>query len=339
MPGRFPPPPDSAADQPPQSGAAPPGRPSIYPLDVGRLLAVTFGIFRFRLGAFIGTSLLIMLPALALVAVATAFVGEDLARAQQAQLDFAVGRPFDLADAFPWRAILVSVAGSVIVALAGYVAQAVAVVLTTSTAEGGRIPARTALSTAFARLLALAGVGLVTQLVVFAIVIGGMTVGLVLVLATASGGQVQPGIGVFGGLIVIVATVAAVLFVAVRWTFAVQVAMTQATGVMASLGRSWRLISGSSWRVLGYLLLLGLLIGLVGAIVSTIIGLITGAGFEIVDGRVTFEPTGFLIASLATSLLAAVLQPIVYVGLTLLYLDIRFRRGEAPTSAPDASAS
>jgi len=303
---------------------------SLYPLSLDRVLQLTFSLFRFRWAALIGVSAAIMLPVLLIIALLQAAVGEDLARLQQAQLDLAAGLPVSFEDALPLPAILVSYLALVLMGIAGYLALAAVIHLTAGTYAGRRVSARDALGAALGRLATLLGIAVVVMLAIFGVMLLGGVIGVGLIVASVSGGQVQPGFAVFAGLIALVATVVAVVFLSVRWAFPVQAAMLEQTPALASLGRSWRLVSGSSWRVLGYTLVFGLLIGLIALVLDTVVALALGSGFEIVDGRVTFAPGTYVAASLVNGLVAVLLAPITTIGLTMLYFDLRWRRGEPP---------
>ncbi len=341
MPGRYPPPPEpppEAPPGPPMLGAG--GRPTtLLPLSFDRVLQLTFSLFRFRWRALVGASLVIMVPAFVVIALAQTQVGDDLARAQQAQLDFAAGVPVGIADLIPLRLLLVNYLGVAVVGIAGYFAQGALVHLTAATFAGRRATVGEALRATLRRAPTLLGIALVFFVTMFLLTLLGALAGAGLIVVSASGGQIQPGPAVFAGLLVIVAMVALVLFIAVRWAFAVQAAMLEGLSAVKSLGRSWRLVSGSSWRVLGYSILFALLVGAIGTFVGALFASFTGSGMREIDGRVVFEPIAYLVASVIDGLISISLAPISVIGLTLLYFDVRFRRGESPLpGAVDTSA-
>ena len=127
----------------------------------------------------------------------------------------------------------------------------------------------------------------------------------------------------FAAVLVFAAMLVLTVFVSIRWTFWPQAVILDGTGPLGSLGRSWRLIAGSTWRVIGYALLFGLAAGILQ-------GLLAQVGLIVVDALAGVLPDDpelvlrFAVNTLATLLLA----PVVPVAMTLLYLDLRIRRGE-----------
>lgn len=127
----------------------------------------------------------------------------------------------------------------------------------------------------------------------------------------------------FAGLLGLAAIVVLTIFVSLRWTFWSQAVIVDATGPLDSLRRSWRLAAGATWRVLGYTLLFGF----AAAIIQ---GLLAQLGLIAVDvvGGILPEAVGIVLAFTVNVGSSLLLAPIVPVALTLLYLDLRVRRGE-----------
>ncbi len=138
-----------------------------------------------------------------------------------------------------------------------------------------------------------------------------------------SPGAVGGGPLAFAAILAFSGFLVATIFVSIRWTFWAQSVMIDETGPLGSLGRSWRLVSGSTARVIGYALLFGLAAGIIegllaqfGLILVTTVSGVLSAGLLLV--------LRFAVSSISTLLLA----PVVPVAMTLLYLDLRVRRGE-----------
>jgi hypothetical protein len=98
-------------------------------------------------------------------------------------------------------------------------------------------------------------------------------------------------------------------------------------GVFAALGRSYRLVRGSFWRVLG--------IGLLTALITSIIRQLFVLPFSLIGALLasTQDANGFvgslvelLISDVGTILAGAVLYPFAAGVSALLYLDLRIRR-------------
>jgi hypothetical protein len=106
-------------------------------------------------------------------------------------------------------------------------------------------------------------------------------------------------------------------FVAVAWTFAMQMAvMLEGSGPLEAFSRSRQLARGSGPRILGILILTGLIVGVIGGLLG---GLVGG-----VLGLVTHnDQRAVMVASDVMQILIIPLQPVV---LTLLYYDLRIRK-------------
>ena len=163
----------------------------------------------------------------------------------------------------------------------------------------------------------------------------GLSVAIGLLLA-AGAHAVPAGIlvGVLGAL---TATVFAVI-VAVRWSLAVPAVMLERRGPMTSLGRSWRLVRRSSWRVLGITLLV--------QIIATIANGVIQVPFTILGGTSTFSLSQAH-PSLAATIISAIggmigttlTAPLAAGAAVLLYADLRMRREGMDITLQAAAAS
>lgn len=339
MPGRFPQPPEGsptwAAPQPPPSQKS--DNWVGYPLTIGRVVELTFSLLRFRPMPFIGVALVFMAPVLVLIAFAQLFVADELTAIQQAQLDISRGVPVDFGRLLPIPTLIISYASIALVAMVGYLALG-AISHMTGEAFAGRAPtARGALSSTLAGAGRVLGAGLLTLLATYGLVIVGVVIAALLLLSSLVNGQLQPGIAVFVALIVIVGMVLLLLLVVARLYFVPQVVMLEALPARTSVGRSWRVVSGSTLRVIGYSLFFGLLAGVFALLVEIVLSLIVGSGFRVSDGTVFFEPVPFLTTAIAQALVTAAILPVTVIGMTILYFDLRFRRGEPPLPGADVA--
>jgi len=156
---------------------------------------------------------------------------------------------------------------------------------------------------ALRRLPTLAGVALLLILLI------AVAVTVVVVLALA----VSPALL----LVTIPALLALLLMAAVYFSLTSQIVMLEGRGALATVRRSRQLIAGSFWRVLGYLILLGLLSGIIGGILGAAIG---------AAGSALGSEGQQLLTDAAGALVAVFVAPITYITLTLLYYDLRIRR-------------
>jgi hypothetical protein len=140
-------------------------------------------------------------------------------------------------------------------------------------------------------------------------------------------------VGIVGGT---AATVFAVI-VGIRWSGSIPVVVLERTRAAASLGRSWRLVRGSGWRVFGILLLSELIVGAA--------SLILRVPFLLV-GTVAGGVGGTIISAIGTIIASTVTAPVLAGVVVLLYTDLRMRRegwdialqAAAATSGPPSAA-
>jgi hypothetical protein len=119
---------------------------------------------------------------------------------------------------------------------------------------------------------------------------------------------ILPGLAVF----------CAAAYLAVRWSLTVAAMMAEDIGPIRGLGRSWNLVSGSWWRTLGILLIVGILQSIISYGLVILFGLIA-----------TLFTTGDFqaaIVQIGGTLLGALVSPITTIAVTLLYFDLRVRK-------------
>ena len=222
----------------------------------------------------------------------------------------------------------------------GMVANAAVIHIADANYRGGSASAMEGLRAAFGRLLTLVGIFLALVGIFIAVaVIGGLII-TVLVLLGAVIGDV--GLTILLSLIGVVGLIAAIIFFAVRWSLAPQAVMIEGVGTRKALGRSWRLITGSTWRLLGYFVLIGLVLFgfiILGSIVAALVGGLFGSPLGTGAAR-TMGPLATTVSALLSAVLFALITPWWVTLLTLFYYDLRWRRGEpladAATTAPVA---
>jgi hypothetical protein len=102
-----------------------------------------------------------------------------------------------------------------------------------------------------------------------------------------------------------------------RWLFAAPIVILERVGARAALRRSWHLVRGSTPRVFGITWLVGLITGILSAIVGALLSVVTQLGDENVR---------LILNQLATLIVAVLIQPISFIVVVLLYYDLRIRR-------------
>ena len=174
------------------------------------------------------------------------------------------------------------------------------------------------------RLGALLAVVLLSALFIFLgwMVAVGLSAGIGLLLG--AGAHLAPAgilVGVLGALS---ATVFAVI-VAVRWSLAVPAVMLERRGPMTSLGRSWRLVRRSSWRVFGIMLLVQIIVGIANSVIRIPFAIFGGTGiFSLGQAHPSLAAT--IISAVGGMIGTALTAPLAAGAAVLLYADLRMRR-------------
>lgn len=131
------------------------------------------------------------------------------------------------------------------------------------------------------------------------------------------------GLAVLLGLVffcaVLIITLPVVFLVLVRWGVGIPALFEERLGPRAALGRSWRLVEGYWWRTLGIFVVVGVMTWIASAILQATGGFIVG----LVPG-LSDDLRGALVVVVG-SLAGALVMPISYIAVTLMYYDLRVR--------------
>jgi hypothetical protein len=173
------------------------------------------------------------------------------------------------------------------------------------------------------RLLALVGVNVVVGLACFAVLVLPIALGaLGLLVADWLGGVL-----ILAGLL---AGVAGFFVVYAKLSMAVPALVLEDASIGRSLGRSWGLVRGSFWRVLGILVLT--------FVVSLVTALLISAPFALVSGGLSFfdagdpmaaaglTPVQLVVSALGDIIANTIVYPFTAAVTALLYIDLRMRR-------------
>ena len=155
--------------------------------------------------------------------------------------------------------------------------------------------------------------------------LAGCTIGIVPLLGLRSGAEsnVLTIAGVFTLLLGLLALLAIVgLLVYVRLLVTTQAIVLEGAGPLAGLGRSWRLVGGSFWRVLGVVVLMALLVYLVASLPTSAVAFVLTFSGDPVRNYVRNQVITTLLQNIGL-IVALPLQLAVY---TLLYYDLRIRK-------------
>jgi hypothetical protein len=118
---------------------------------------------------------------------------------------------------------------------------------------------------------------------------------------------------------VFVITIPVVIWVLGRWITRLPSLFAEELGPFAALGRSWALVRDNWWRSVGVFLVL--------IILQSVAGFAIGAALGVI--AVVIPASDALRSSVTNALSTlggAFVQPIVAIGLTLLYFDLRVRK-------------
>ena len=143
-------------------------------------------------------------------------------------------------------------------------------------------------------------------------VLAAAAVALSIALAVALGAGSIPLI-----ILIVIAAAAAVIVVYVRTSLAAPAIVLEHLSGWRGLVRSWNLVTGLFWRLLGIRLLLGLITGIISSIVVFIVAF-AGVGLD-TNAR-------FILQEIASAFAAVFVSPITYIAVTLLYYDARIRK-------------
>ena len=125
------------------------------------------------------------------------------------------------------------------------------------------------------------------------------------------------GLGALLAIIAFIGLVPVLIMIYVRTVVAVPAIVLERVSGWGGLKRSWQLISGRFWPTFGRMLLLVLITSIISGVVSTI--------FQ-VPGNLIAPNNSFVFEQVAGAIAAVFVGPITYIGVTLLYYDIRIRK-------------
>ncbi len=114
------------------------------------------------------------------------------------------------------------------------------------------------------------------------------------------------------------AVLCAGVYLAVRWSLSVAAMMAEDIGPIRGMSRSWNLVSSQWWRTLGIILIV--------LIMRSIIGAALGFLFGIIAGVATSGDVQLAVVAVGSTILGAIISPLVTIAIVLLYFDLRVRK-------------
>jgi hypothetical protein len=131
------------------------------------------------------------------------------------------------------------------------------------------------------------------------------------------------------GILAGIAAFCVTVWLSIMFSLAVPVVVLERQGPVAALARSWRLVRRSFWRVLGILLLAGIVVAVAGFVLQLPFSLLealaggSGGVFGLTASR---SVAAVIIGAVGTIVAGAVTRPISAGVTVLLYLDMRMRK-------------
>src|SRR5215470_14310471 len=188
---------------------------------------------------------------------------------------------------------------------------------------GRKITAGEAWRIARPRIPALIGATLLIPLILLGVWAVYAVVLVILAVAHAPGALIGF-LAVLGAIAGIVLTI----WFAVMFRMAASAVVLEREGPARALARSWRLVRGSFWRVLGITLLAGLIVLITAGVLQIPFGLfaaLAGGGSSLLPST-GGSVAGILISAVGGVVAGAVARPISAGVAVLLYVDLRMRR-------------
>jgi hypothetical protein len=188
---------------------------------------------------------------------------------------------------------------------------------------GQKITAGAAWRIARPRIPALVGATLLIPLILLGVWAVYAVVLVILAVAHAPGALI--------GLLAVLGAIAAIvltIWFAIMFRMAGPAVVLEWEGPAQALARSWRLVRGSFWRVLGITVLAGLIVLITAAVLQIPFGLLAvlaGGGNSLLPST-GGNVTGILISAVGGVVAGAVARPISAGVAVLLYVDLRMRR-------------
>jgi hypothetical protein len=201
---------------------------------------------------------------------------------------------------------------------------------------GHKITAGEAWQIARPRMAALIGATVLIPLILIGLWVAYAIVLVILAVLHAPGALIG-GLAALGAIAGIVLTI----WFTVMFRMAAQAVVLEREGPVRALGRSWRLVRGSFWRVFGITLLAGLIVVVTAGVLQipfSLLAALAGGGNSLLPAT-GGNVAGILISAVGGVVAGAVARPISAGVAVLLYVDLRMRREGLDLVLQTAAAS
>ncbi|GIV98492.1 MAG: hypothetical protein KatS3mg057_3149 [Herpetosiphonaceae bacterium] len=298
---------------------------SPQPMSLSQILDETFSLYRRNFSTFAAIAVFMALPGLVLSLMLTALTLSDLTtHIQDLERELARGRIQDPSELLPLLqpflslgavSLIISALDFFVFRSLGEAASAIGV----RDAYAQQASAGTALAEALRRIVPLVIWALLLSLIVLVPL---LLLGLVVAAMIINEGSA------FRVLFCLLLPLWPIVFLylGIKLIFGSRVIALEGAGISQAWSRSWQLTKGAFWRVVGVTLAISILV----AVLSTIIGGVAGLVPALLIGD---SLAGSIISSALSAIVGALIAPITYIGITLLYYDLR-RQHDWAAQAP-----
>lgn len=309
----------AAAGTGPWVAHAKPGVIPLRPLALGEIFDGGFQAIRSNPRTMIGLSAVVLAIVTAVTAVPQAFLmqgaGAALANAAptfEDQLN-AINSSFQATGI-----------SSFVTLIAVQIITAMLVLAVSSAVLGQRIGPGQAWARVRGRVLAVLGLALVQAITIVVALLVPIVPGVIVGFAgSPAAGFGLGALGLFCGILL-------AIFLGIRLSFSAPALLLEEQGVFAAMGRSFRLVRGTFWRVLGITLLAQVVVGIGSLVIQTPFSAVS-ALIQVASGDHPYQDFWTNLGQLAVQgigqvIAGAVFYPFSAAVTTLLYIDVRMRR-------------
>lgn len=285
-------------------------RPDLRPLGVGEMVDAAIRLFRTNFLTLIKISSVVLVPIAVIQLIGTVMVGPlDMASLVVVDPDMTPAEALE--PLIPLYAVLgvtglLSFLGSILV-------QGASITALAQVYQGEEPDWRSSLRVGGRRFLPLT---ISTILFSLGTAMPLLIAGALIVLLVIAIGPV----GLLPGFAVGVGGLVATVILFTRWTVSPAALVTEQLGPVAALGRSFQLVRGRFWPVLGAIVLAYILYFVVNQIISVVTTVVTLAG------AMGSEQVSFIPSVVGSALVSIIATPFLAAMVTIIYFDLRVRK-------------
>ncbi|NLT54074.1 MAG: hypothetical protein GXX79_05805 [Actinomycetales bacterium] len=299
-----------------------PGIIPLRPIVLGEILDGAFQAIRTNPRTMIGFSAIVAAVTTVITVVPQAFAMTGLGDSSLLDPNTTTVDPDEVIGLFS-GVLAATLIPALIQSLALIVLTGMLMIAVSSAVLGRRTPPGELWSRTRRRVPGLVGLSLLENLVLILVPIALIAPGVVLLVVDQAVAGVI--IGLVGGIGFVVADV----FLYTRWSMAPPALLLEEQGVIASLRRSWRITSGSFWRVFLILLLTSVIVFVASSALTvpfSLLGSLVVIGQDNPYASFSLNLAQYAIGGVGQIVAYSVLLPFQAAVTALLYVDLRMRR-------------